>query len=130
MTTSNSIGNVPFSWEKKPGVSKTTPTKNCDTRDFSPKLPPPPSPVAEKANVAPLRHLQLPPPPCNFQPRPPHSKCSCRRIFKKRDYDPFYLAYKECTKSPRKGTNNKKNSMSTFSCKNTCSVMENSISIC
>lgn len=128
MTTSNSIGNVPFSWEKKPGVSKTTPTKNCDTRDFSPKLPPPP--VAEKANVAPLRHLQLPPPPCNFQPRPPHSKCSCRRIFKKRDYDPFYLAYKECTKSPRKGTNNKKNSMSTFSCKNTCRVMENSISIC
>lgn len=138
MTTSYSKGNVPFSWEKKPGVSKITTTKNYDTGDFSPKLPPPSCPVPEKSKVAPLHHLQIPLPPCNFQP-PLHSRSSFRRIFKKRDYDPFYMAYKECTKTSRKGkdgfgfemkNNKKKNSMSTFSCKKSCSVMENSISIC
>ncbi|CAN4122523.1 unnamed protein product [Withania somnifera] len=130
MTTIYSKDNVPFSWERKPGVSKITPTKNCTTGDFSPKLPPPPCPMPEKSKAAPKLPL----------PSPSPSKSSSRRIFKKRDYDPFYMAYKECTKSSRKGEdqfgfemkNNKKkkkkNSISTFSCKKSCTVMENSIS--
>ncbi|PHT50982.1 hypothetical protein CQW23_10729 [Capsicum baccatum] len=121
MSTNNKVhskGNVPFSWEKKPGVSKITPTKGCDSGDFSTKLPPP---------------------PCAFQlPRPPLWRSSSRRICRKQDYDdPFDMAIKECTKSSRKGKDDfgferkkKKNSMSSFSCKKSCSVVENSIIIC
>ncbi|KAM3237530.1 hypothetical protein P3L10_012559 [Capsicum annuum] len=124
MNTNNKVhsqGNVPFSWEKKPGVSKITPTKSCDTGDFSTKLPPP---------------------PCAFQPpwpRPPLWRSSSRRICRKQGYDdPFDMAIKECTKSLRKSKadfgferkKKKKNSMSNFSCKKSCSVMEDSIIIC
>ncbi|CAN4122522.1 unnamed protein product [Withania somnifera] len=106
MITNNKVHskvNVPFCWEKKPGLSKViTPTK------ISPKvLPPPPCPVPEKSKVAPLHHLQVPLPPCYFQP-PPLSRSSSRHFFKKQvhhDDDPFYMAQKECTKSSRKGNN-------------------------
>ncbi|CAN4092189.1 unnamed protein product [Withania somnifera] len=139
MSTNNKVhskANVPFSWEKKPGVSKViTPTKS------SPKvLPPPPCPVPEKSKVKPFHHLPIPLPPCTFQP-PPLPRSSSRHFFKKQDDhddDPFYMAQKECTKSSRKGNkflnglssnkNKKKNnSMSIFSCKQSCSVMEDNI---
>lgn len=135
--------NVVFSWEKKPGVSKViTQPKN------SPKpLPPPPCPVPEKSKVAPLHHLQIPLPPCTFD-APPLLRSSSRRIFKKHDdlNDPFYIAQKECTKSLRKGNNffgglfskddfrigmkkKKNSSMAIFSCKKSCNVMEDNITI-
>lgn len=130
----HSKGNVPFSWENKPGVSKITPTKNCATGGFSPKLPPPPCLVPEKAKGAAFHHLQIPPPP-------PLLRSSSRRGFNKQD-DPFLIAYKECTKSSRKGNKflggfskddfgfgmkNKKKNKSIFSCKNSCSVMEDNV---
>nr|XP_033508560.1 uncharacterized protein LOC104120621 isoform X4 [Nicotiana tomentosiformis] len=99
----HSKGNVPFSWENKPGVSKITPTKNCSTGGFSPKLPPPPCPVPEKAKGAAFHRLQIPPPPCAFQPPPSLLRSSSRRGFNKQD-DPFLMAYKECTKSSRKAS--------------------------
>lgn len=54
--------NVPFSWEKKPGVCKVIkPTKT------PPKvLPQPPCPLPEKLKIAPFHNLQIPLPPCAF----------------------------------------------------------------
>lgn len=118
--------NVPFSWEKKPGVSKV--------------ISPPPCPVPEKSKVRSFQNLQIPLPPCAFN-APPLLRNLSKRIFKKKD-DPFYMAQIECTKSSRKCNNylvtlfkkdgfeiemkKKKNSTSKFifSCNKLFSVME------
>ncbi|KAA8528440.1 hypothetical protein F0562_035795 [Nyssa sinensis] len=94
-------GNVPFSWENKPGVSKIT-CHDCpaDEGHFKVKvLPPPPCPPENIAAKASYHDLQIPLPPCPFQPP---SRSSSRRGIRKED-DPFLTAYKECTKSTRKG---------------------------
>ncbi|KAL2529443.1 uncharacterized protein Fot_22044 [Forsythia ovata] len=131
-------GNVPFSWENKPGVSKVAP-QDYDVhhhRLAPPKLPPPPCPP-EKGRAS-FHGMQIPLPPCSFQ-QP--SRSNSRKGLKKID-DPFLMAYKKCTKSTRKGKTTplragreddqrfglKKNvAMSVFSCKNSCSVREDSI---
>ncbi|KAI3806653.1 hypothetical protein L1987_22565 [Smallanthus sonchifolius] len=63
---------------------------------------------------------RLPPPPCVFQPR---IRSSSRRS---KDDDPFLMAYKECTKSNKKGTLMRKTSIF-GSCKYYCSVRDESI---
>ena len=123
--------NIPFSWENKPGVSKSTPPDSpAEAAHFTGKLPPPPcQPV--KASLH--QHLKIPLPPCVFQSP---LRSSFRRGLRKQD-DPFLLAYQECTKSTNKGKANrdevgfgiilKKSSMSFFSCKHSCSVRDDSI---
>uniref|UniRef100_A0A5B7BYG1 Uncharacterized protein n=1 Tax=Davidia involucrata TaxID=16924 RepID=A0A5B7BYG1_DAVIN len=127
----HSQGNVPFSWENKPGVSKVT-RHDCPTDEghFKVKLPPPPCPT-ENVRVS-FHDLQIPLPPCAFQPP---SRSSSKRGLRKED-DPFLTAYKECTKSTRKGKLSTKKdgvgfgirkNMSIFSCKQSCSVRDDNM---
>lgn len=121
--------NFPFSRETKQEVSnKVTQTKldyDKNTKDLD------------------FDGMKIPPPPC-FSERPPRlrSSSSRRGFIKKQDDDPFYIAYKECTKTSnsRKGKfcglnkddlfigMKKKNYMSSvFSCKHSCSVRKDSV---
>ncbi|KAL2232690.1 UNVERIFIED_CONTAM: hypothetical protein Sindi_1449000 [Sesamum indicum] len=130
----HSQGKVPFSWENKPGVSKEAARQHDQPHDVEPpKLPPPPCPH-ENGRV-PSHDLQIPLPPCPFQPAP--SRSSSRKGLKKID-DPFLIAYKEVTKSSKKskalggskgdqGFGLMKN-MANFSCKqSSCGVAEDSV---
>lgn len=130
-------GNIPFSWENKPGVRKDG-QKNLDGEEWvvvvqnnsstkEGKLPPPPS---EKSNKAIFHDIGLPLPPCAFQPplrsnsrRSKDLRSSSRRS---KDDDPFLMAYKECTKSNKKGNLMRSNSF-LGSCKHSCSVRDDSI---
>ncbi|KAH6764904.1 hypothetical protein C2S51_016153 [Perilla frutescens var. frutescens] len=127
--------NIPFSWENEPGVSKAAPPQHHH-RDvvLPPKLPPPPCP-AENSRVS-YHDMNIPLPPCAFQPP---SRSFSKKGIKKID-DPFLIAYREVTKSIRKGKGvgaNKedqrfgvimKKNMSIFSCKqSSCSVVEDSV---
>ncbi|CAI9772132.1 unnamed protein product [Fraxinus pennsylvanica] len=132
-----SQGNVPFSWENKPGVSKVAPQEygiDDQNHRLAPvKLPPPPCPPEN--GRASFHEMQIPLPPCAFQQQ---SRNGSRKGLKKIE-DPFLMAYKECTKSTRKGKMTgrevdqgiglfKKNvPVSVFSCKKSCSVREDSI---
>ncbi|CAK9320486.1 unnamed protein product [Citrullus colocynthis] len=86
-----SQGNVPFSWEESPGLSKF-----C-FRDFqalalhSSPLPPPH--ISQFDVVS-----KIPPPPCRLPPRSVTNAVSA-----KDEDDPFLAAYKECTKSAKNG---------------------------
>ncbi|KAL7175726.1 hypothetical protein ACSBR2_029337 [Camellia fascicularis] len=125
----SSQGHVPFSWENKPGVCKFS-----DIRDFSSKLghpvqklPPPPCPP-ESAKVS-FHDLQVPLPPCGFQPS---TRSSSKKGLIKKQEDPFLTAYREVTKSTRKGKHDvvglglRKN-LSFISCKHSCSVRDDSM---
>ncbi|PSR99934.1 Stimulated by retinoic acid protein [Actinidia chinensis var. chinensis] len=128
---SSQAGNVPFSWENKPGVSKAA----CEEwsseigGDTTPRLPPPPCPPTEKATRAYFHDLQVPLPPCGFQPP---SRSSSKRGLRRQD-DPFLTAYKECTKSSfRRGRFGyfgtlRKNMSTIFSCTHSCSVRDDSM---
>ncbi|KAK1292881.1 hypothetical protein QJS10_CPB17g02615 [Acorus calamus] len=59
----HSVGNVPFSWENKPGISKTASMES--NKANSPKRLPPPPVLTESPKF--IVH-GLPPPPCPFQP--------------------------------------------------------------
>lgn len=92
----HSQGNVPFSWEKKPGISKeTTQTKCLMEDDFVLRLPPPP---VISARLSVHDDLLLPPPP-GVLPR----STSAKGLRKHDDEDPFLAAFKECTRSTKKG---------------------------
>lgn len=118
-----SLDKVPFSWENEPGVSKVSDLKDDDGPRLSFKLPPPPCPT-ESGRVS-VRDIQIPLPPCAFQPP---SRSSSRRGlgFNKHDQDPFLAAFKECTKNSRKGKLRKK-AMFNFSCKNSCGVRDDNL---
>ncbi|KAK7351245.1 hypothetical protein VNO77_10546 [Canavalia gladiata] len=103
---------IPFSWERKPGVPKSTMDKSSP-RDhkFVPKLQPP---------------------PCTSEAARRFSKKALNRM---QDYDPFLKAYQECTKTPKSVERNNmllktsikarfKNSVTFNSCKRSCIVCE------
>lgn len=125
----HSKGNVPFSWENEPGISKETPRDyHVDSEpDVAVKLPPPPCLPPENGRASlssgfyDLQNIPLP--PCAFQ-APPLRSGSRRGLYKEQN-DPFLKAYKECTKS-KSGKKGKRN-MSLFSCKSSCSVRDDSI---
>ncbi|KAL5706660.1 hypothetical protein ACHQM5_024801 [Ranunculus cassubicifolius] len=132
-----SQGNVPFSWENKPGISKV----KYSSSDVKGKLPPPPyhSDSSPKVLGGQETLLQVPLPPCLFQTpvRSSSRKGGLRR--KDEDDDPFFAAYKEVTKSGKQGklgkSSSKKGSSRAkegrtgglFSCKHSCSVREDSL---
>ncbi|XVE95061.1 hypothetical protein REPUB_Repub02eG0064000 [Reevesia pubescens] len=121
----HSQGNVPFSWENNPGVCKETSQEGSEEDYFLQKLPPPPCPP-ESARMS-IHDIKIPPPPCAFHPP---SRTSSRRGLKISD-DPFLAAYKECTKSTRKGKKDEgsglKKGMFNFSCKKSCSVRNDNL---
>ncbi|GFY96007.1 hypothetical protein Acr_11g0003310 [Actinidia rufa] len=127
----HSQGAVPFSWENKPGVSKVAHKDWANWPVKTQKLPPPPCPL-ESARAS-FHELQVPLPPCGFQPP---RKITSKKGLKKQD-DPFLTAYRECTKSTRKGTlggDSKddvgfglRKGVSVFSCKHSCSVRDESM---
>lgn len=135
----SSQGNVPFSWENKPGVTKKNqddPPEDSSHRAL--KLPPPPCPPPENNSRSAHHHfhdLQVPLPPCGFRPL---SRSESSKGLRRQD-DPFLSAYLECTKSSRKGRSKffgggksgfgsgLRNSLSVFSCKNSCSVRDDSM---
>ncbi|KAJ4963632.1 hypothetical protein NE237_023571 [Protea cynaroides] len=118
---------MPFSWEKKPGISKLNPTTtrahqkhNWPThskmeigRPVSSSSCDPATATAstnKKVCEEQQEPLKLPPPPGLLQP--PHQGSSNRRtsfvrglgsLGVRRQQDPFLAAYKECTKSVRNG---------------------------
>ncbi|KAK2977683.1 hypothetical protein RJ640_006023 [Escallonia rubra] len=134
----HSHGNVPFSWENKPGVSKAAAFEEEFRSDegrgqSGRRLPPPPCPPEQKARAS-FHDLQVPLPPCAFQGQ---LRSSSKRGLRYQD-DPFLMAYKECTKTTRKGKvlgvgrddifgHGFRKKMSNFSCKQSCSVMEDSM---
>lgn len=99
---------VPFSWEKKPGVSKKHIEWDGQRGAF--QLPPPPC----RKEIAPVAG-GVPLPPCTFQVMSTR-KGSFRKL---EEEDPFVVALKECRK-------NKKGLLSKFSCKHSCSVADDS----
>ncbi|WVZ20764.1 hypothetical protein V8G54_008086 [Vigna mungo] len=120
---SHSPGRVPFSWERKPGIPKVSVAESLQReRKFVKKLQPPPY-TSFQRNYD--HALQIPLPPCTFQP--PYGM---------QDHDPFLEAYKKCRKSRKSVERNKKqqikasietrlrNSMSFISCKQSCVVRD------
>lgn len=144
---SQPVRKITFSWEKKPGVSKVTSTHHGENlipkeEEFLAKLPPPPCTPEESATTHhknhPLLDFQIPLPPCAFQP-PNYETFS-----KMQDGDPFFAAYKKCTKSTKSVDRNSKLqintsmettqtrlrnsiSMSFISCKRSCAVRDNNL---
>ncbi|KAG6438081.1 hypothetical protein SASPL_103017 [Salvia splendens] len=121
MMSSNNIHsqrNIPFSWENAPGVSKA--------------VAPPQPPQPEKSRVS----LQIPLPPCaNSSKKKGEKKNSSSSLlpFSRMD-DPFLIAYKEVTKSTKKGKSQgfgfgvMKKNISIFSCKqSSCGVAGDSV---
>ncbi|TYG63421.1 hypothetical protein ES288_D06G028800v1 [Gossypium darwinii] len=128
-----SQGNVPFSWENKPGISKETPQllqsfkEGDDHYTLQKKLPPPPCRL-ESAKV-PIHYIDIPLPPCVFQP--PLRTCSKGSGVDDGD-DPFLAAYKECTKGSNKGKKGRgwfvlKKGFFSFACKGSCGVRDDSL---
>lgn len=100
---------VPFSWERRPGVSKVTRQEWPTEGNMVLKLPPPPCPT-EAARDS-VHDFQIPLPPCAFQPP---SRSYSKKGLKHED-DPFLAAYKECTKSINGNGKSPKNSGNLYS---------------
>ncbi|XVF59224.1 hypothetical protein PTKIN_Ptkin07bG0258500 [Pterospermum kingtungense] len=146
----HSQGNIPFSWEDKPGVSKSCKVTHCDQYCpidvglFALNRTSPPSDTGGNSTKILVHHDKKvpPPPPCSIQLLHPKRSTSMKGL-KWWQEDPFLAAYKECTKSS--GGNGKlsssegrKNSGSSskllvrkkkisFSCKSSSEVRDDSL---
>ncbi|KAK9902558.1 hypothetical protein M0R45_001494 [Rubus argutus] len=146
----HSQGNIPFSWEAKPGVSKVT-NEDCPTEAGFPALnsklaqPPPPEDSGEDPEKG-LDHndIKIPLPPCLS--KVPSRNASLKGLkWQAAEEDPFLLAFKVCTRTNTSAVNaspgklvaqkNKRSSValigsklkgkySVFSCKNSCEVRD------
>ncbi|EOX91752.1 hypothetical protein QUC31_003273 [Theobroma cacao] len=128
----HSQGNIPFSWEDKPGVSKVTHYDDqCPIVIGLCALNQTPSPSDAGGSKILVHDKKVPPPPCTMQLVPKRS--TSVKGLRWWQEDPFLAAYKECTKGGgngkwssegRKtdGSNVRKKKTITFSCKNSCDV--------
>ncbi|MCL7029429.1 hypothetical protein MKW94_027143 [Papaver nudicaule] len=127
----HSQGSVPFSWENQPGVSKKTYREDShDDGYYKQLLPPPPCPPILDSPAKTKIDLKIPLPPCPLQYKLSRSNSTCSRKggLKRSNEDPFFAAYKECTKTKSRFTRTTKSSgFGMFSCKNSCGVNENSL---
>lgn len=129
-----SQGSIPFSWEDKPGISKVTNQAEypLDYRVEALDLTSSSSSLLSNGSKVSSSYsdLKIPLPPCPIS-QPPSRSSSAKGL--KWQEDPFLMAYKECTKPPKKGKppsdkQNKKGSKGRrsmfmyFSCKNSCEV--------
>ncbi|KAJ0086508.1 hypothetical protein Patl1_08784 [Pistacia atlantica] len=120
---------VPFSWENEPGVSKVITNEEQQWRSLSLRLPPPPCPK-DSARFT-VHDIQIPLPPCAFQPP---SRSSSKKGL---DQDPFFVAFKECTKTsttttkskllPKLISSNRKRGIFNFFCTRSCSVIDDNL---
>lgn len=128
-------GNVPFTWEDMPGVSKAAANQKLPLPAH--ELPPPPCrPSRSLRKDLSFEVQDIPLPPCTFQPPPPPQRSSSSKGAKKDD-DPFLVAYRECTKSSREANKPskrggrpglfRKHMSRVLSCKRSCSVMDGNL---
>ncbi|XWS45112.1 hypothetical protein CRYUN_Cryun15aG0108800 [Craigia yunnanensis] len=131
----HSQANIPFSWEDKPGVSKSSKVTHFDEGLYALNQTPPPSDAGGSSTKILVHDKKVPPPPpCSIQ-LPPKRSTSVKGLRWWQE-DPFLAAYKECTKSEGKGklsSESRKNCCSkllirkkkiTFPCKNSCDVRD------
>lgn len=142
----HSQGNVPFSWEDSPGISKAS---HQDTTlhvlNLSSSSPKPTSFIPHDSDTSSLKESsahqdkKIPLPPCKNLQLPTQRSTSAKG-FGCWQEDPFIAAFKECTKNVRNGNKvqpceNKKNvtgfkvkkSRLIFSCKNSCDVTDDNL---
>ncbi|KAH7848049.1 hypothetical protein Vadar_033201 [Vaccinium darrowii] len=122
----HSQGAVPFSWEKRPGVSKVAHGDYpSEVGQFGQRLPPPPCPP--ESGRASFHELTVPLPPSGFQLP---TRSSSWRGIRKQD-DPFLNAYRECTKGSRKGKDDSgfglRKHLNSLLCKYSVSVRDDSM---
>ncbi|KAE8695973.1 Detected protein of unknown function [Hibiscus syriacus] len=84
----HSQGNVPFSWEDKPGVSKSSKVSYCPIGVGS---------YALTSKI--LVHEEKVPPPPPFSKQPFLKRSASVKALRWPERDPFLAAYIECTKS-------------------------------
>ncbi|KAB2036858.1 hypothetical protein E1A91_D03G032500v1 [Gossypium mustelinum] len=123
----HSQGNIPFSWEDKPGVSKPSKVTHYGC------------PIdgglygdgGLLTDIAVRDNNEVPPPPpCSIRLPPPRRSTSLKGLRWWLD-DPFLAAYKECTKSGEIKTGGSKLPVRKkkigFSCKNACDVRDDNL---
>ncbi|XVF17488.1 hypothetical protein REPUB_Repub10bG0127000 [Reevesia pubescens] len=98
----HSQGNIPFSWEDKPGVSKSSKVTLYDQKCpidmglYALNQTPPPSDASGSTNILVHDKKVPPPPPCSIQ-LPPKRSTSVKGLRWWQE-DPFLAAYEKCTK--------------------------------
>ncbi|XVF17487.1 hypothetical protein REPUB_Repub10bG0126800 [Reevesia pubescens] len=99
----HSQGNIPFSWEDKPGVSKSSKVTHYDQECpidmglYALNQTPPPSDAGGSTKILVHDKKVPPPPPCSIQ-LPPKRSTSVKELRCWQE-DPFLAAYEKCTKN-------------------------------